>query len=288
MQVQAQDVIDSFSELSHHSGELGAMIEGLHGAGWQSWLIRGDSDDWGGRLPDYHLGADVFQCLRYVLSEGSGRETWQVPGLLAVPESVVPLAGQVNAVKARFHGIARAYRDQFPPNTGREALRELLAHVGLGRLHIKHCSRQIIVTDEPIDSISLSWIRAKRSIKIIDAESCERRLLKLDASGGKGGIDAQLNLLHSLSAHDQSRLRLVQDQTNPSVKGLCYMADGSRQHLGYLAMPALICSEGSQQLPPYTAIPDTPSPTRRTRRRADARIGLAPFLPAIRVFLIDD
>ena len=288
MKVQAQDVIGSFSVLSHHAVELGAKIEALHGGGWQSWLIRGNADNWGGRLPNHHLGADIIQCLHYVLSEGSGRETWQVPGLLAIPASIVPIARQLNSLKIEFHGIARAYREQFPPNTGREALRELLAHAGLGRLHIKHCARQIIVTSDPIESISLSWIRAKRSIKIIEAKSCEKRLLKLDASGRKGGIDAQLNLLHSLSAHDQTRLRQVQDQTNPSVKGLCYMTDGSRQHLGYLAMPALICSEGSQQLPPHTKIPDTPSPTRRVKRRSDARIGLTPYLPAIRVFLIDE
>jgi hypothetical protein len=287
MSVQAQDVIDQFQTLTQLCRELSARIAALEDDAWQAWVIPGDSHAWGGAESPHQLTADVYQCLQYVLAGGSGRETWQVPGLLAIPEYILPLARQVNAQKTAFHQTATAYRKLFADTQGRQKLRDLLSQGGIGRVHIKHCSRQIIIGEEPLKAISLSWVKAKRSIKKISAHECEDRLWKLEASGKKGGIDAQLNLLHSLSVSDQERLRLVQDQTNPTVKGLAYLADGTKQHLGYFSMPALIYNEGSKKLPKFTRIPDEPTPGKRPRRRADARIGMTPLLSSIRVFLID-
>ncbi len=287
MAFQASDVIERYKALEHNCAELGTNILSLETNGWQGWAIRGESDLWdGGRTP-HQLAANVYQCLEYVMHGGSGRETWKVPGLLAVPKEIALLAKEVNKLKVLFNEAAIDYRDQYNAVEGRQHLREALARVGASRVHMKHCSRNIVVVDDDIQAISLSWQKEKRSITKITAEECEEKLRKIDPDEQDGGIDAQLNLLESLSKEEQSRLRVVQNQSNPSVKALAYWPNGSKTHMGYLSMPALICNDGAKHLPEFTQLPDTPSTIQRLRKRSDARIGENPLLPAIRVFLIE-
>ena len=255
-------------------------------------------------LPLHHphaTAAAVYSCLQHQHT-GDGRDTWQMAGLLVVPDDVIAMACALNENKRHFEATLAHCRQSLgraslsvtdvldrisrQPGGVTDRVRALLAHIGNARLHLRHCTRRIVILQDMPESISLSWMRSRRSIRKVTPAACLEKLRAIrEKRGGSPDIDTQLALLNNLEEQDASLLREVQTVAHPSIKGKVRWANGDQTELGYLSMPALM-APGTRggRLPPHTRPPETP-PTSPRRARSDARLREEPLLPSIRVFL---
>ncbi|GAA5526049.1 hypothetical protein Maes01_02638 [Microbulbifer aestuariivivens] len=239
----------------------------------------------------FALTGALFAQLSYPEDAGSdARITLQIPGLLCAPMETVALAQHLNRAKLAFaHGV-KAFREATGRHSANERdrqLRELFAAAGYPRLHLRQCYRQILLCPERPDALTLSWIKARKSIRKVSADWCERQLVKMDPQGADAGIQYQRQLLAGLNRSQQDNLRQVQVQNRPNlqVAEIFRGDEGERYHqVGYAAMPVLVVNDGSGQLPEYSRVGNEP-PEGRRRQRRDLSLDREPFLPALRVHL---
>ncbi|WP_199775616.1 hypothetical protein [Microbulbifer pacificus] len=241
----------------------------------------------------FSLAGTLFAQLSYSdeMASGDARNTLQIPGLLAVPTGVIELAQALNVKKAEFQQLTSAIKDALAPRPALERdriLRDLLADAGYPRAHLRHCYRQILLCPEKPDAIALSWIKARKSIKKVSVDWCERKLIQLDPQGQDAGIQYQRQLLAGLHNTRHDCLRQVQIQSRPNLQ----VAEIFRmekeeiyRQVGYSAMPVLVQGGETRELPDFTRVDHHP-PVSRRRTRKDLKIEPTPFLAALRVHLI--
>ena len=301
-------------ELHRCASDLKSALEDLEDGArnWDSYLLRpGFATDAATQLQSdfdrpHALAAALFAQLDYADEEGAvdARHTLQIPGLLAVPSEIIPLAQTLNEAKyavqqrtAEFKGVL-ADRPALERN---ERLRDTLANAGYPRAHLRQCYRQILLCADTPDAIALSWVKARKSIRKVSVQWCEKKLIQLDPLGEDTGIQYQLQLLANLHPSQHDRLRQVQIQSRPNlqVAEIFYGdefsgedIDGNKsgnpggeiyRQVGYSAMPVLVKCEAGR-LPEFTRVDDNP-PASRRRQRRDLKIDPQPFLPALRVHL---
>ena len=243
----------------------------------------------------FTLAGSLFALLDY--GEGSelgdARQTLQIPGLLAVPRTVIIQAQALNQAKEAFQELTGAIKTCLadrPTLERNERLRDALADAGYPRTHLRQCYRQILLCPQRPDAIALSWIKARKSIRKVSVDWCEKKLVQLDPQGQDPGIQYQRQLLAGLHPSQHPFLRQVQVQSRPNlqVAEIFYEeedAGGERyRQVGYSAMPVLIECDESGRLPEYTRVEHEP-PASRRRQRRDLKIAPEPFLPALRVHL---
>lgn len=291
------------SEINQLDTEYGSMTLGLNDMLWRSASAPDPTLD-DAALNRYWIG-DIFNCLDH-RHDGDGRDTWQMAGVLVVPNHIIEKASLINTHKQHFADLIHAYRaQQTSTNTGQQkptieklfspekmqqiagsaaTSRHLLQRQGKFRVHIRHVTRQIVCLKSYPKFMSLSWVRQRRSIQKVSLDQCMKRLEKLNRDSTDRNIDIQIELLKKVPLNQHHLLRVVQTVAYPSIKTKVYWPDGTDSHLGYLSMPALIPAGTHKQLPPMTNIAPTPPPA-RAQRRSDNRLPEEPLCPAIRLYL---
>lgn len=238
-------------------------------------------------------------ALAALLNYGEGaehidaRQTLQIPGLLAVPEHIIDLASALNAAKEAFQNLTGAYKACLanrPPQERDNQLRDALADAGYPRTHLRQCYRQILLCRQRPDAITLSWIKARKSIRKVTPNWCEKKLIQLDPLGEDTGIQYQRQLLAGLHRSQHHLLRQIQIQSRPNlqVAEIFYGENGAHEdryhQVGYSAMPVLVPGGDFGRLPEFTRVEHQP-PAGRRRQRRDLKIAPEPFIPALRVHL---
>lgn len=239
----------------------------------------------------FALAGALFSSLSYGEEAGNdARNTLQIPGLLCVPAETIALASRLNEAKLAFTDAVKVFRDSTEKRPAYERdrrLRDLFADAGFPRLHLRQCYRQILLCPERPDALAVSWIKARKSIRKVTVDWCERKLVQMDPQGADPGIQYQRQLLAGLhrSQHDDLRQVQVQSRPNLQVAEIFRGDEGERYHqVGYAAMPVLVVSDESRQLPEYSRVGNEP-PEGRRRQRRDLSLDREAFLPALRVHL---
>ncbi|MCW8127986.1 hypothetical protein [Microbulbifer halophilus] len=242
----------------------------------------------------YALAAALMARLDYgdsPMDTGSdARATLQIPGLLSVPAEAINLAHRLNRDKEAFAEAVAAFKAALsgrPAPERDQRLRDILAEAGHPRAHLRQCYRQVLLCPERPDAIALSWIKARKSIRKVTVEWCEKKLVQLDPLGGDTGIQYQRQLLAGLhrSQHDDLRQVQVQSRPNLQVAEIFRTREGETyRQVGYAAMPVLVRGDASGRLPEFTRVDHEPPQSRRRQRR-DLALSKEPLLPALRVFL---
>ncbi|MEW5250620.1 hypothetical protein [Microbulbifer discodermiae] len=221
---------------------------------------------------------------------GDARVTLQIPGLLAVPAGTIRKATQLNRDKEAFAGAVADYRralGHLPSPERDRLLRDLLVAAGYPRAHLRQCYRQVLVCPRQPHAIALSWVKARKSIRKVSPQWCEKKLIQLDPTGADAGIQYQLQLLGEMQHSQYQDLRQVQVQSRPNLQVAeifrTKSGDDYRQ-VGYGAMPVLVLGDDAGSLPDFTRVDHQPGAGQRRQRR-DLALGREPFLPALRVFL---
>lgn len=293
LEIEAKTFVlkDNIRSLHH----LGAYTLGLNDKAWRAGCTVSDQN--------HHFWAsEILSCLDH-RHDGDGRDTWQMAGLLVVPETVLDCARELNALKSAFQDLIHAYRQQQNTPSSNQtmhrlfqeksllhhlgtgaATRQVIARLGASRVHLRHCTRHIVCLDKYPSFVSLSWVRQRRSIQKVSLDQCIQKLERLNRDSESQHISLQIEALARLPVHQQHLLRQVQTVKYPSIKTKVYWEDGSDNHLGYLSMPALIPAGNHEQLPPMTNLAPEPPPA-RAQRRSDNRLPEEPLCPSIRVFL---
>ena len=240
----------------------------------------------------FTLAGTLYAQLNYAdpAAGGDARNTLQIPGLLSVPGEIIALAEQLNRDKEAFARATAKFKDTLSNKPALERdrrLREILADAGHPRAHLRQCYRQVLLCPTRPDAIALSWIKARKSIRKVTVNWCEKKLVQLDPQGADPGIQYQRQLLAGLhrSQHEDLRQVQVQSRANLQVAEIFRDSDGETyRQVGYAAMPVLVEAEEDRKLPEFTRVGDEPPGTRRRQRR-DLKIGTTPLLPALRVYL---
>ncbi|WP_193163935.1 hypothetical protein [Microbulbifer hainanensis] len=265
---------------------------------WQSYLLQpryavDAAEQLGGGFERPHaLAGALFAQLDYtdIAPGGDARATLQIPGLLGVPSATIALAEQLNRDKDAFARAVADYRGALGPRSAAERdrrLRETLADAGHPRAHLRQCYRQVLLCPARPDAIALSWIKARKSIRKVTVDWCERKLVQLDPHGEDTGIQYQRQLLAGLRQSQRDDLRQVQVQSRPNLQVAEIFHSEEEEiyrQVGYAAMPVLVPGDDAGQLPDFTRVDHEPGAGRRRQRR-DLTLGKEPFLPALRVHL---
>lgn len=263
---------------------------------WQSYLLQPSfARDAAAQLDipfdrPFTLAGALFAQLNHCDTAGDARSTLQIPGLLAVPASTITLAQKLNMDKAAFAQAVSDFKAALKDRTAPErdlSVRELLSAAGYPRAHLRQCYRQVLLCPERPDAIALSWIKARKSIRKVTVQWCERKLVQLDPQGADPGIQYQRHLLAGLPKNRHNDLRQVQVQSRPNlqVAEIFHKEQGEHyRQVGYSAMPVLVLADERGQLPDFTRVDHQPGPGRRRQRR-DLALPSEPLLPALRVFL---
>lgn len=307
----ARDIPKAMAELHRCAAELRTGLEGLeYGARtWESYLLQpafaleATAQLNGAYESPHALAAALFAQLDYADEAGAvdARHTLQIPGLLAVPAKIIPLAQQLNDAKYAVQQLTGEFKSVLadrPTLERNERLRDTLADAGYPRTHLRQCYRQILLCADTPDAIALSWIKARKSIRKVSVDWCEKKLVQMDPLGEDSGIQYQRQLLADLHPSQHGLLRQVQVQSRPNLQVAEIFYDDAEEdgepgsnetgeryrQVGYSAMPILVRSDDSGRLPEFTRVEDSP-PASRRRQRRDLKIAPQPFLPALRVHL---
>lgn len=266
---------------------------------WQHYLLQPPfAQDAAVRLEQpfdrpFALAGALFAQLDYcdpIDSGGDARTTLQIPGLLAVPAETIALAQQLNADKEAFANTVTEFKaalGERPAPKRDRTLRDLLTRAGYPRAHLRQCYRQVLACPRRPDAIAMSWIKARKSIRKVTVQWCEKKLVQLDPQGSDAGIQYQRQLLAGLHRSQHGDLRQVQVQSRPDlqVAEIFRSRDGETyRQVGYAAMPVLVLADDGGKLPEFTRIDHQPGQGRRRQRR-DLAISTEAFLPVLRVYL---
>ncbi|HEY8569072.1 hypothetical protein [Microbulbifer sp.] len=285
--------------------ELAGPLRKLDGSSrpWSHYLLQPEfAVDAANQLTDnldqpfshpFTLASRLFAQLNYSdeMALGDARNTLQIPGLLAVPTNVIALAQSLNSAKGEFQQLTAEIKEALAPHPTLERdriLRDMLADAGYPRAHLRHCYRQILLCPEKPDALALSWIKARKSIKKVSVDWCEKKLVQLDPQGQDAGIQFQRQLLAGLHKNRHHDLRQVQIQSRPNLQVAEIFRTEQEEiyrQVGYSAMPVLVNGGDNRDFPEFTRVDHNP-PASRRRTRKDLKIEQAPYLAALRVHLI--
>ncbi|WP_239692495.1 hypothetical protein [Microbulbifer mangrovi] len=299
----ARQLPRAMSELHRLAGDLKQALEGLQQETrpWESFLLQPTfAIDAAALLQGnfeapHALAASLFAQLDYSeeTCAGDARNTLQIPGLLAVPARTIAVAQELNHAKLAIQQLTTEFKrllSDRPILERNERLRDTLADAGYPRAHLRQCYRQILLCADTPDAIALSWVKARKSIRKVTVQWCDKKLVQLDPLGEDAGIQYQRQILADLPPSQHELLRQVQVQSRPNLQAAEIFYDDNEKEgqryrqIGYSAMPVLVRSDDSGRLPEFTRVEHNP-PASRRRQRRDLKIAPQPLLPALRVHL---
>ena len=268
---------------------------------WESYLLQPAFAREAAQLLDgdfehpFRLASSLFALLDYAPGTElfDARQTLQIPGLLCVPDNVIQHAKSLNEAKADFQQLTSAIKlclaDRPVPERDSQ-LRDALAGAGHPRTHLRQSYRQILICPQKPDALALSWIKARKSIRKVTVDWCEKKLVQLDPLGQDPGIQYQRQLLAGLHPSQHAQLRQIQVQSRPNLQVAEVFYEDSESggetyhQVGYSAMPILIEGADNGRLPEFSRVDNEP-PASRRRQRKDLKISSDPLLPSLRVHL---
>lgn len=269
---------------SRESGERAYLVETPE-------LTRCESAFSTERSKPFQLSAALYRQTDHLDATAGGgsdaRETLQLPGLLGASQWTLETAAEVNRLKARFEQEIKDWKAALPEMPALEKdrlVREKLSVHGFPRAHLRQIYRQIVLCPPDVDAIALSWVKARKSIRKVTVDWCEKKLEKMDPQMQDPGIQYQRRLLGGLDPSRANHLRQIQVRSRPTVQVAVVENDAYRQ-IGYSSMPVLVQLDPGKSLPDFTRIAGEPSATVR-RVRKDRTIEPEPFLAALRVHLL--
>lgn len=218
-----------------------------------------------------------------------GRETRSCFGFIAVPQTTLDLANDVNTLKDTLKHqtqiLQKQNKEQWLELKGQLAKRHpsvqtQLHFSGLSRLHLKQTWRTISVIHRTPVRIGFNWYHSGRSIQKISVQQAYDALSRLDTTSSH--IQTQLSAVAKLSAN--TPLAKVQNLA-PTMRANLFYDDGEtpfRQAMN-ISLPILFKAHKDKTLPQHNE-PEIEAPTQRQRAvRSDRKIEDTPFLPSIRV-----
>lgn len=223
-------------------------------------------------------------------SEGDGRRTDNIYGLIGVSSRLIPVIQQLNQIKQRFQSTVKAFREsEGNPlevlHHRSEALNKALQQQGLARLHLKQCYRQIPLLEQTPDKVTFSWYSSGRSLRKITIAEAEKRLLQMDQS--QLHIQMQLKALGKLTPEEA--LVQIQPQVPVMRANIRWKKGDSYQRKARnCPLPLFFPLDAGKSFPEYNVPPLTPPETRQRQLRSDLVIDSEPYLPSLRVHRYTD
>lgn len=218
-------------------------------------------------------------------SQGDGRKTQNLYGLVGVEPHLIPLLIQVNQAKQSFQKAVQAYRKELGNPTEllyKRAceLNKALEEQGLARLHLKQAYRLLPVVEKTPNKVRFSWYTSGRSLKKMSVADAESRLLKMDIS--QLHIQLQLEALGKIP--NSSPLVQIQQQVPVMRANVVWtMKDDVTRKAKNCPLPLFFPLDDKKNFPAYNKPPLEP-PEQRTRNlRSDLLIEPEPFLPSLRI-----
>lgn len=299
LRAELPDSLLALHQLAENLSQQLSMLDSVPHP-WQHYLLKpafavDSAERLGGHFEQpFTLSAALLANLDYGDQHlpGDARNTLQIPGLLAVPAAVITTAQQLNQAKAAFQQLTANIKQALAPRPALERdrlLRDMLGDAGFPRAHLRQCYRQTLLCPKRPDAIALSWIKARKSIKKVSIDWCEKKLVQLDPQGQDPGIQYQRQLLAGLHHTQRDSLRQVQTQSRPNLQvAEIFRGEEGEEYrqVGYSAMPVLVHGGDDHMLPEFTRVDHNP-PASRRRTRRDLRIEKTPFLAALRVHLVN-
>ncbi|MEC8444129.1 MAG: DNA replication terminus site-binding protein [Pseudomonadota bacterium] len=229
---------------------------------------------------------DLISDLSYQ-GQQDGRTTRTRHGLINATPATQALIADVNKRKQAFTLLARALREHSNEawqdacnELNGHPMRTMLTHSGLTRLHLKQCTRSLLLSTERPLSCRFSWYANGKSIVRISHATAQEKLLALGEH--KDHIQAQLHVLGNL----RPDTHLAQVQTlAPTVRANLVLPTGRRAL--NCPLPLFIpAQQANEPLPIIKDIELSPPEGRTRKSRADGRLSESPILPSLRVFSI--
>lgn len=186
---------------------------------------------------------DAYGMLDYPATAKDGRESWDYPGVLAVPVLTLSLVHEVNQAKTAFkeaveaanqlfvteqgipvdnpgkarvtwHTSGLSYSSGLLPEGVYPLARWHLAHLGRANLNLRQCWRHIQVLDEhdsPPDSVSFSWLH-KRNVSRVLCEEVRARVRAIESDHPE-----VMKMKHAIEAVPKNEIMAYVQQPSPTL-----------------------------------------------------------------------
>ncbi|MBS0287797.1 MAG: DNA replication terminus site-binding family protein [Proteobacteria bacterium] len=231
----------------------------------------------------------ILSLLQYQSTQAP-REIILCPGFIGASIPTLKLAMQVNECKERFKKSVLALKNdklltrnaEFTDKMNSIITRHfgqsnVLAQMGLSRLHLKQCYRKIPILEKAPHKISWTWAHT-RAIKQITISKAQEMLLK---KGTDIGIEIQLSKLSALSPNEM--LAIVQELAPHLRANLVFKQnDQVVRKMIKGPIPIFFPSEPNSAPPLFSAPSEKCEKDKNRLKRSDERLDTVAFLPAIR------
>lgn len=270
----------------------------MQGLGTLSEHIRQDSD----RVAWIHAEATLGPTLAfrekvievihqvYYAPGQLPREITVCAGLVGASADTLALAERVNQLKIHFKQRVLALKENKSFTRQPEATAQFseilmrfpttataLRNIGLARLHLKQCYRQIPLLPHAPSKISWTWAHT-RSIKKI---SRDMALQLLHKRGDDIGIQLQIQKLSTLSPHEP--LAIVQELAPHLRANVVFeRSDGVTRCMIKGPVPIFFPADPATPLPQFCAPVPRKEKNQHRSTRSDVKLDPIVFLPAIR------
>ncbi|NVK39058.1 MAG: DNA replication terminus site-binding protein [Gammaproteobacteria bacterium] len=278
------DLVEAFDSLVILTANLCQCIRQQHEGIWVPLTAAEQAQG----LTPVEKACQILQDFWYQDGQ-DGRETRSCFGFIALPESVLELASQVNAqkdhLKRSVQALQKTNKQQWLELKGElsrrhPSIQEQLHFSGLSRLHIKQTWRTIPVISRTPTRIGFNWYHSGRSIQKMTVQQAYDALAKLDTSSTH--IQTQLSAVSQLA--NNTPLAKVQNLA-PTMRANIFFEDGEaplRQAMN-ISLPILFKAHKKRILPQHNEPEIMPPASRQRAVRSDRKIEDEPFLPSIRV-----
>lgn len=218
-------------------------------------------------------------------SRGDGRRTLQLPGLIAADATAIDLAKRANKLRSSLQICVDAVvaANNWGKKTWPREVRQIFSSAGYGRISLKHCYRNIPLVPVAPDSINLSWLKQRRTIKPITPQDCEKRLRALDPALEAVHLRKQYEALAELGPSERGNLRFVQTYNRHQVQ-FGYRLGGTYHDIGVCNLPVLVPTDNGL-LPKFQQL-DLDRLDKPRKPRNDRKLQDTPFMPSISVYLV--
>ncbi|MBT4963346.1 MAG: DNA replication terminus site-binding family protein [Francisellaceae bacterium] len=281
-------IIDDFKNLTEHLSLLNELVVSVD-ANLPAWfkcpseLINEDTDN-------YRVQISRFLNQVEYLDSQPPKEILLGPGWLSCSNETLEMMETVNNLKLKFKSsiikLKNASDRKYVSNEFESFLNKRpisisnrLSKIGLSRLHLKQCYRQIPTLTKMPKKISWTWANTKAITKI----SKQQALDLMTKKSKSPEINFQLNKLHN-HPNDQD-LAIVQTLSPHLRANLIIPDDGDNIFRKMIKGAMPICFPHEPDRIPQINPPKEKqghNPDRITR--SDVKLESEPFLPAIRVF----
>lgn len=232
----------------------------------------------------------IIQQLEY-LDHQAPREILISAGFLGASPRTLQLANELNQEKLNFKQAVLSLKDlkislkehYFSDNMNSilkkrpSIVSQNLQPVGLSRIHLKQCYRQIPILSHPPQKISWTWAHT-RSIKKISVQMADKLLSQ---KGMSESIELQRKRLHMLSPN--ASLAIIQELAPHLRANIVYTVEHQIKRMMIKGpMPILFPASLETPYPQFKPPKEKQQKNKNRVIRSDVKIDPEPYLTAIR------